>query len=232
MRKTVIVVEDGPGFFTTRVLAPLLNEAAWLLTEGARIEQIDAAMVAWGWPLGPFALLDEVGIDVGARVAAVLHESFGERFPPPPALARLVAAGHLGRKAGAGFYRVEPPARRQRRRLRKADERVYRLIGWRPRPVRKEEIVERCWLQMLDETARCLEEGVIAGPAAADLAVVLGLGFPPFRGGVLRQADRTGLPAVVARLDAHAAVHGSRFGAAALLRGMAQRGERFFPAAP
>lgn len=251
MRKTVIVVEDGPGFFTTRVLAPLLNEAAWLLAEGARIEQVDAAMVAWGWPLGPFALLDEVGIDVGAHVAAVLHESFGERLLPPPALARLVAAGHLGRKAGAGFYRAEAPERRSagaraagrggaraagrdeavrvRRRSRRPDERVYQLIGWRPRPVRKQEIVERCWLQMLDETARCLDEGVIASPAAADLAVVLGLGFPPFRGGVLRQADRTGLAAVVARLDALAVRHGSRFTAAPLLRDMAQRGERFFP---
>lgn len=257
MRKTVIVVEDGPGFFTTRVLAPLLNEAAWLLAQGARVEQVDAAMEAWGWPLGPFALLDEVGIDVGSHVAAVLHEGFGERLRPPPALARLVAAGHLGRKAGRGFYRTATPygaaagsggsgvqaaagagtsgpARRisgRRHPARRVDERVYSLLQWQPGDVADAEIAERCWMQMLGETVRCLEERVISTPGAADLAVVLGLGFPAFRGGVLRQADGEGLPAVVARLDALAALHGERFAVPVLLRRMAERGETFHPAA-
>lgn len=105
---------------------------------------------------------------------------------------------------------------------------VYPLLGWRPAPIGDEEVVERCWLQMLNETARCMEEGILTNPADVDLGVIFGFGFPPFRGGLLREADRHGLAWVVERLDAYAEVYGERLRPAALLRGMAGRGATFY----
>ena len=106
---------------------------------------------------------------------------------------------------------------------------VYRLLDWRPGQVSDEEIVERCWLQMLNETARCMEDGIIQDPADVDIGVIFGFGFPPFRGGLLQEADRQGLDRVVSRLEGYAARHGRRFEPAELLREMARKGERFYP---
>src|SRR6185295_11545568 len=222
MGKTVIVVGDGPGFFTSRVLGTMLNEAAWMLAEGARIEQVDRAMTRWGWPVGPFALLDEVGLDVARHAGENVRETLGERLAPPPVLQRLAGEGRLGRKTKHGFYLYEEKGGKR------IDESVYRLIGWREAPVEEREIVERCWLQMLNETARCMEEGIITNPADVDIGVIFGFGFPPFRGGLLREANRHGLAWVVDRLDGYAEKHGERLRPAALLRAMAARGERFY----
>ena len=105
--KTVIVVNDGPGFYTTRTLSAYMNEAGRLLDEGASIEAIDAALVDFGFPVGPITLLDEVGIDVGGKVGQVLAEAFGARMAPSEAMRRVVAAGRTGRKGGKGFYRYD-----------------------------------------------------------------------------------------------------------------------------
>ena len=220
MGKTVIVVEDGPGFYTSRVLAPFLNEAAWMLIEGARIEQVDAALTAWGWPVGPFTLLDEVGLDIARHASGVLVPALGERLEPPPVFARMIEAKRLGRKNGRGFYLYGDGPKR-------VDPEVYRLIDRREQPHDDGEIVERCWLQMLNETARCMAEGILADPAQVDIAVLFGFGFPPFRGGLLREADRLGLPAVVAKLAGYAARHGRRLEPAPLLSEMAQTGATF-----
>jgi len=233
MGKTVIVVGDGPGFFTSRVLAPFLNEAAWMLLEGARIEWVDAAMTRWGWPVGPFALLDEVGLDVARHVAEVLVEALGERLLPPPVFARLADAGRLGRKSGRGFYLYGEKGKR-------SDPAIHSMLGAMSGatggaagggPPADGEVAERCFLQMLNETARCIEDGVIADPAAVDLGVLYGFGFPAFRGGLLREADRRGAAAIVDRLDAYTARFGRRFEPAGLLREMARRGETFHRAA-
>jgi 3-hydroxyacyl-CoA dehydrogenase/enoyl-CoA hydratase/3-hydroxybutyryl-CoA epimerase len=222
MGKTVIVVEDGPGFFTSRVLGPFLNEAVWCLQQGARIEEVDGALQSWGWPVGALTLLDEVGIDVATHAGAVMLAHLGERLDPPPAFARLVADGRLGRKSGRGFYRYQG-------RDKQPDPAVYELIGWRPGHLDPAEIAERCWLQMLNETARTWEEGILRDPDAIDIGVVFGFGFPPFRGGILMEADRIGLDVVVARLAGYAARYGERLAPAPLLREMAARGERFHP---
>jgi 3-hydroxyacyl-CoA dehydrogenase / enoyl-CoA hydratase / 3-hydroxybutyryl-CoA epimerase len=222
MGKTVIVVGDGPGFFTSRVLGTMLNEAAWMLAEGARIERVDRAMRRWGWPVGPFALLDEVGLDVARHAGGVVRAALGERVAPPPVFEQMAADRRLGRKARRGFYLYEEKGGKR------ADEAVYGLIGWREAPVDDQEIVERCWLQMLNETARCMEEGIITNPADVDIGVIFGFGFPPFRGGLLHEADRHGLAWVVDRLDGYAEKHGERLRPAALLREMAGRGERFY----
>jgi 3-hydroxyacyl-CoA dehydrogenase/enoyl-CoA hydratase/3-hydroxybutyryl-CoA epimerase len=230
MGKTVIVVGVGPGFFTSRVLSPFLNEAAFLLLEGARIDRVDETMVRWGWPVGPFALLDEVGLDVARHASGVVVEALGERLLPPPVFARLAEDGRLGRKSGRGFYLYGEGGKRP-------DAAVYELVeplvvrrGGRADGLDDAEIAERCYLQMLNEAARCMEEGVITDPADVDVGVIFGFGFPAFRGGLLREADRRGLARIVDRLDTYTARLGSRFEPAGLLREMARRGETFHPA--
>ena len=222
MGKTVIVVGDGPGFFTSRVLGPFVNEAAWLLAGGAAVEQIDRAARDWGWPVGPLALLDEVGLDVAGHAGRVMAEAFGARMAPPPVLAALAADGRTGRKGGRGFYRYDGERKR-------VDEAVYELIGWEPAEIADDEIAERLWLAMLNETARSIADGVIENPVDVDLGVIFGFGFPAFRGGLLRHADRVGLDHVVARLSAHAERHGERLAPAPLLVEKAARGETFHP---
>jgi len=220
MGKTTIVVNDGPGFFTSRVLGPFVNEAAWILTEGASIEQIDKAMRRWGWPVGPLELLDEVGLDIAHHAGQVIGPFLGERVAPPPVFTRMVEDGRKGRKAGKGFYDYSGKEKRP-------DPKVYDLLGWSAAPVPDEEIVERCWMQMLNETARCIEEGVIENPTDIDIGVIFGFGFPPFRGGILREADRVGLDHVVRRLEEYAARYGKRLEPADLLRQMAGEGSSF-----
>ncbi|MBW8877809.1 MAG: enoyl-CoA hydratase/isomerase family protein [Acidobacteria bacterium] len=227
MGKTVIVVGDGPGFFTSRVLGTMLNEAAWMLAGGARIDQVDRAMTRWGWPVGPFALMDEVGLDVGAHVGEIMREALGERVAPPPVFQRMLDDRRLGRKAKRGFYLYIEEGK-GKKGTRPVDEAVYPLLGWREAPIGDEEIVERCWLQMLNETARCMEEGIITNPADVDVGVIFGFGFPPFRGGLLREADRQGLPWVVDKLEGYAGCYGERLRPADLLREMARKGERFY----
>lgn len=224
MGKTVIVVGDGPGFFTSRVLGAMLNEAAWMLTEGAAIEEADRAMTAWGWPVGPFALLDEVGLDVAAHAGEVVRAGTGHRLEAPALFERMLADGRLGRKSGRGFYLYEAGGQKGKR----VDEALTALLGWRKGEIAAAELVDRCWLQMLNETARCMEEKIIENPADVDLGVIFGFGFPPFRGGLLREADRRGLPWVVDRLEAFAARHGDRLVPAPLLRDLAARGATFY----
>lgn len=219
--KTVVVVNDGPGFLTTRVLAPLLNEAAWCLVEGASVEQIDRSMTRWGWPVGPLTLLDEVGLDIAGHAGEVMLRAFGERFAPPPVLSRLLADGRRGRKAKRGFYLYGPAGKQP-------DAELYALLDWKPAPANDEEIVDRCWLSMLNETARAMDEGIAENPADIDLAVLFGFGFPPFRGGLLREADRRGSRWVVDRLSALAERHGPRLNPAPRLLRMAEAGERFY----
>lgn len=223
MGKTIIVVNDGPGFFTSRVLGPFLNEAAWMLTEGATIEQLDRALTRWGWPVGPITLLDEVGLDIAAHAGAATRERLGNRVDAPPVFERMIEDGRTGRKGGRGFYLYEDGKKQD------VDESVYELIGWEPKSIPDHEIVERCWMQMLNETARCMEEGIIENPVDVDIGVIFGFGFPPFRGGLLKEADRVGVQYVVDQLDRYAEAHGERLRPADLLREMAEKDEQFHP---
>ncbi len=220
MGKTVIVVGDGPGFFTSRVLGPFVNEAAWILTEGASIEAIDRALRSWGWPVGPLELLDEVGLDIAHHAAEVMLPYLGDRVAPPPVLARMIEDGRKGRKAGKGFYDYSGKDKRP-------DPKVYELLGWKPSEVPAAEIVERCWLQMLNEVARTIEDGVIENPVDIDVGVIFGFGFPPFRGGILKAADRLGIAAVVETLRGYAERYGERLAPAPLLVTMAAEGRTF-----
>jgi 3-hydroxyacyl-CoA dehydrogenase/enoyl-CoA hydratase/3-hydroxybutyryl-CoA epimerase len=222
--KTVIVVGDGPGFYTSRILAPYMNEAAMLLLEGAAIEDIDGALTGFGFPVGPITLLDEVGIDVGAKVAKILHAAFGDRMAVPEAMAKVLEAGRLGRKNRKGFYVYAEGKEKA------VDATVYDLLpgGRRRRKVSRDEIAERCALQMLNEAALTLGEGVLRSPRDGDVGAVFGLGFPPFRGGPFRWADALGTGVVLEKMRALEGRLGPRFRPAPLLaeRGAASR--RFY----
>ncbi|HEY8038620.1 MAG TPA: fatty acid oxidation complex subunit alpha FadJ [Polyangiaceae bacterium] len=226
--KTVIVVKDGPGFYTTRVLAPMLNEAAHLVGEGVAVDAVDAAMVGWGFPVGPLQLLDEVGIDVAARVAQVLHAAFGERMTPPGALSKLVADERSGRKSGRGIYRYDEQAGGGEGR-RPVDAGVYALLGVQPTTrLPPEEIQMRCALALVNEAIRCFGEGVLRSARDGDVGAVLGLGFPPFRGGPFRYVDTLGAAEALRRVQGYADRFGERWRPAPLLVHMAKKGERFF----
>nr|XP_061812025.1 fatty acid oxidation complex subunit alpha-like [Nerophis lumbriciformis] len=221
MGKTVIVVNDGPGFFTSRVLGPFVNEALWCLYEGARIEQIDTALTGWGFPVGPLALLDEVGIDIAHHAGQTMMAAAGSRAQPSPVFKEMIDGKRLGRKGKRGFYDY-------RKKPKRVDESVYEMIAWDEEEIPEAEIVERCWMQMLNEIARTIEDGVIENPVDIDLGVIFGFGFPPFRGGILREADRLGLDYVVSRLKHYADRHGERLEPARLLQDMATGGSKFY----
>lgn len=222
--KTCIVVADGPGFYTTRILAGFLNEAVTLLEEGARIEDVDRAMKEFGYPVGPIALVDEVGVDVGAHVAADLGRAFADRgMEASGALPAMYDAGYHGRKNRKGFYRYPAKGRKT------PNDEVYALLGGAPRrDVPADEIQQRLALMMTNEAVRCLEEGVLRSAEDGDLGAVLGLGFPPFRGGPFHWVDGETPQAVVDRLNALAERHGRRFEPCPMLVEMATSGARFY----
>lgn len=222
--KTVIVVKDGPGFYTTRILAPYIAEAGFLLEEGASIEEIDRALTLYGFPVGPLQLLDEVGLDVASKIAGILEKAFGARLSPPRAFAKLHADGRAGRKNKKGFYGYAQKAKA-------ADATVYGVIGVKVAAGAHgvAEISERLSLQMINEAAHCLGAGILRSARDGDIGAVFGLGFPPFRGGPFHAADALGLGEVVARLRELEQRFGARFAPAPLLAEMASGQRKFYP---
>lgn len=220
--KTVIVVNDGTGFYTSRLLGPYLNEAAYLLEEGASVEAIDEAVADWGFPIGPLLLTDEVGIDVGAHVATILHAAFGDRMRGPDMMAGLIKDGRKGRKNGRGFYLYTDGKRGD------VDETVYDALGLGPRVrVSEEEIQERMSLVFINEATLCLQEGILRSARDGDIGAVFGLGYPPFRGGPFFTVDQMGADVVVAKLEALEARFGERFAPAQILKDHAETGKSF-----
>lgn len=225
--KVVIVVRDGPGFYTSRILGAFLNEAAHALSEGHRIEAIDDALVQLGFPVGPLQLLDEIGLDVGAKVGTILHDAFGDRLAPAPGMARLLADDRLGRKNARGFYLYDQDYRKGRR---PADTTVYELLG--VEAARMDDasgVAERCLLQMINEAARCIDEGIVRSPRDADVGAVFGLGFPPYLGGPCRYVDVNGARAVLSRLEGYRGRYGDRFVPAPVIERHASGGTSFYP---
>ncbi|HET7788271.1 MAG TPA: fatty acid oxidation complex subunit alpha FadJ [Myxococcales bacterium] len=224
--KTVIVVNDGPGFYTSRILAPYMNEAAFIFNDGAAVEDIDRALVEFGFPVGPMQLLDEVGIDVGAKVAHIMHQAFGERLAPPAGFEKLSESGRLGRKAKKGFYLYDDAASKKK----EVDRTVYDLTPQGQKRVSPPagEIAERCVLQMVNEAALCLGEGILRSARDGDIGAVFGLGWPPFRGGPFRYADSLGASQVVERLRRYQDRFGARFAPAPKLVDLAGSGGKFY----
>ena len=223
--KTVIVVNDGPGFYTTRILAPFMNEALLLLEEGASIQQLDSAMKKFGYPVGPVALFDEVGIDVGAHVAETLSDKFESRGAKTSNKAKeLVEAGYKGRKNKKGFYRYEKGSKKKK----EINTEIYEFFGGANRKSFKdEEIRQRMSLMMINEAVYCLQENILLSPADGDLGAILGLGFPPFLGGPFRYIDREGADTIVKRMEVLQKEHGARFKPADLLLDKSKTGGLF-----
>ena len=225
--KTVIIVNDSPGFFVNRILAPYIIEAGRMLDEGVAIEAIDRAMTDFGFPVGPITLLDEVGLDIGGKSGAIMAAAFGDRMQPAQSAGKVLAAGRLGRKAKKGFYLYDESGKKGG-----VDESVYELLptGSRRTEIPKEEIQRRCALALVNEAVRCVEEGIVRQPRDGDIGAVFGIGFPPFRGGPYRYVDAVGAAEIVRQLEVLNARHPGRFAPCALLLKMAHEGKRFYPA--
>ena len=222
--KTVIVVQDGAGFYVNRILAPYMNESGYLLAEGVAIDAIDQALVQFGFPVGPLTLLDEVGIDVGSKVGPILHQAFGERMKAAGVADRLLADSRYGRKSKKGFYRYEGVKKGEK----PVDKTVYGVLGVSgAKAMDAQEIVERCVLLMLNEAARCWDEGVIRSARDGDIGAVFGIGFPPFLGGPFRYADSLGIAELLAKLEHYRQRLGERFAPAEILVRMARENRTF-----
>ena len=226
MGKTPVVVRDAPGFLVNRILAPYLSEAVRLLEEGCRIEQVDSVMTDFGMPVGPLALLDDVGIDVAAKGGATLAEAFPDRLPVAGNFEILLHQGRLGRKTGRGFYRY-----RGTKREKPDPEGIVAVRrGAAPSDLHPPEVIEaRLLMPMINEAAFCLEDRIVGEPSKVDLAMIFGTGFPPFRGGLLKYADDLGIDRVVNRLEDLAERLGARFSPSPLLRTMAESRKTFYP---
>jgi 3-hydroxyacyl-CoA dehydrogenase/enoyl-CoA hydratase/3-hydroxybutyryl-CoA epimerase len=203
-----------------------LNEAVYLLMEGVPIPTLDRTLLDFGMPMGPMELIDEVGVDVAEKVAHILYKGFGARMNPAPLQGKLVAAGRLGKKASKGLYNYEGP-----KKTKVFDPEIYNLLGLtvNEKAVSQEEIIERCMLPMINEASRCLEEGVVASATEVDLGMIMGTGFPPFRGGLLRYADSLGAKTIVDRLKKYETRFSARFEPAPAMILRSEHDQKFYP---
>jgi 3-hydroxyacyl-CoA dehydrogenase / enoyl-CoA hydratase / 3-hydroxybutyryl-CoA epimerase len=229
--KTPIVVKDVAGFLVNRILLPYINEAGFLLQDGADLKHVDNLIEDFGMPMGPFVLADTVGIDIGYKVAKILNEGYGDRMAVCHLLGELAKNKNLlGKKSNQGFYKYSKEGKNLG---------VNSEIGQIVSKVRGEDhlqkshinnldIVDRCIFIMINEAARCLEENVVKNHRYLDVAMIMGTGFPAFRGGLLRYADEVGVGVVVVRLKEFSQSYGSRFEPAALLVKMDHDNQKFY----
>ncbi len=230
MGKTPIVVNDCPGFLVNRILFTYFAGFTLLLRDGADFRRIDKVMEKFGWPMGPAYLLDVVGIDTAHHASAVMSQGIPERFAfaDKPALAVMFEQKRFGQKNGSGFYRYELDKKGKQKKVE--DPVALDLIKALQREQRNfsdEEIIARMMVPMCNETVRCLEEGIVGTAAEADMGLVLGIGFPPFRGGALRYIDQTDAAEFCALADRYAAL-GPVYQATENLRQMAAEKRKFF----
>jgi 3-hydroxyacyl-CoA dehydrogenase / enoyl-CoA hydratase / 3-hydroxybutyryl-CoA epimerase len=227
MGKMPVVVKDGPGFLVNRLLLPYMAEAAFLLQEGMSIETVDKAYVKkFGMPMGPFALMDEVGLDVCIKVLKIFKKSFGERIEMAPCMDKLAESKRLGKKNLTGFYRYDSQGKRL-----DVDQSIYSALGLgQPsNPLSEEECLERGIFAMINECSRAFfDDKIVETPHEVDLAMIMGTGFPPFRGGLLRYADSLGADYVISQLQKYSAKSAKRLEPAAALKQLATNGGKFY----
>jgi 3-hydroxyacyl-CoA dehydrogenase/enoyl-CoA hydratase/3-hydroxybutyryl-CoA epimerase len=222
--KTPIVVKDVPGFLVNRLLAPYLNEATFLVAEGVPILDLDRVILEFGMPMGPMELIDEVGIDVGDKVSHILFDAYGPRMKGCELNSKVIATGRLGKKNGKGFYLYD-----QQGRKKGLDPEIESILGVSSQSgkVTEKEMVERCILPMINEASRALAEEVVGSAGEVDLGMIMGTGFPPFRGGLLRYADQLGAAHLVERLSHYSKTLGVRFEPSPTLLEMAAKKQTF-----
>jgi 3-hydroxyacyl-CoA dehydrogenase/enoyl-CoA hydratase/3-hydroxybutyryl-CoA epimerase/3-hydroxyacyl-CoA dehydrogenase/enoyl-CoA hydratase/3-hydroxybutyryl-CoA epimerase/enoyl-CoA isomerase len=224
--KSPIVVKDGPGFLVNRLLFPYMNESLELLLDGASVASVERAAKSFGMPMGPITLFDVVGIDVALFAGKVMHEAFPDRVVTSPILEDLYQAGRLGQKAGRGFF-----AYKDKKGKGTPDPAAGEIIAKHSRggseQFSTEQLMMRLFLPMLLEATRALEEGVVRAPQDVDLGLIYGIGFPPFKGGLLFWADTLGAAQIMELLKPYESL-GARYEPTTLLREMAQHGETFY----
>lgn len=203
MGKMPVVVKDGPGFLVNRLLIPYLNEATFLFQEGMDIKTLDDYYVKnFGMPMGPLALMDEVGLDVGIKVVKIFKKAFGDRIEVPEVMEKIEKAGRLGKKNSKGFYKYSSDGKRL-----EPDETIYSELGLKApvNPYSEKECIERGIFSMINECAMALnEDRIVETPHEVDLAMIMGTGFPPFRGGLCKYADSVGTLNIANALESYA----------------------------
>lgn len=220
--KTPIVVADTAGFFVNRILAPYMNESAQVLLSGEPIDHIDSALLDFGFPVGPITLLDEVGVDIGAKIMPILVNELGDRFKGPDVFDVLLNDNRKGRKSGKGFYLYDG-------KNKKVDKSIYTLLNLSPKEsAAGNDIALRCVLPMLNEAAQCLADGVIRSPRDGDIGAIFGIGFPPFLGGPFRYMDQIGAEKLVEMMNDAVNKYGERFKPCDKLVAMAAEHQRFY----
>ncbi|MDA0987239.1 MAG: 3-hydroxyacyl-CoA dehydrogenase NAD-binding domain-containing protein [Bacteroidetes bacterium] len=226
LKKVPIIVKNCPGFLINRVLLPYINEAIFALEEGFSIQEIDNAITYFGMPVGPLLLADEVGWDVGFKVAKILHNGYGDRMPLPSIVSKIDEnKDMLGRKSNKGFYIYD-------QKKKKPNPAILQLVQQKnilsKKLDRQKEIIDRCILIMLNEVSLCLEDNVIDSPEKVDFAMIMGIGFPPFHGGICRYADQRGIKEIVNRLTEFESKYGIRFTPSKLLVELAKSNKTFY----
>ncbi len=231
MGKTPIVVNDCPGFLVNRVLFPYFGAFDLLVKDGADFQQVDNVMSKFGWPMGPAYLIDVVGIDTGVHGAEVMAEGFPDRMKPDykGSIQAMYEAKRLGQKNDVGFYKYELD--KKGKKAKTVDPTAYEIIApfvtGEKREFDNQEIIDRMMLAFCNETVRCLEDNIVATAAEADMAMIMGVGFPPFRGGPCRYIDQTGVAEYVALCDKYAHL-GKAYEAPQMLRDMAANNKKFY----
>jgi 3-hydroxyacyl-CoA dehydrogenase/enoyl-CoA hydratase/3-hydroxybutyryl-CoA epimerase len=238
--KVPVIVRDSPGFLVNRVLFPYLLDAAELFGTGVDAERSDRALVEWGMPMGPLRLIDEIGVDITIDIANTLEKAYGQRDHVAPVLLWLRDQQMLGRKTGAGFYKYEGKAQTPNEALAQwlrsavagGVDRGRSAVSPRPEPASTppatdEELTHRLIFLMVNEAARCVEEGVVDSPEDADYGMILGTGFAPFRGGPLRFAEHFGIKRTVEELERLARTE-EKFTPCEILKKRARDGTKFY----
>jgi len=232
MGKTPIVVNDCPGFLVNRVLFPYFGGFSGLVEHGVDFERADKIMERFGWPMGPAYLLDVVGIDTAVHASDVMAEGFPDRMAHEgkSAIQVMLDNQRLGQKNGKGFYVYEEDRKGKPKKVH--DDEAHRLVAEVVRETRElsdDEIIARMMVPLCMETVRCLDEGIVGSPAEADMALIYGIGFPPFRGGALRYIDAMGVAEFVALAERLASELGALYAPTTRLKEMAANGGRFYP---
>lgn len=227
MGKLPVVVKDGPGFLVNRLLLPLLAEALFLLDDGMDVVKVDRMYThKFGMPMGPYRLMDEVGLDVCVKVLKIFKAAFPDRIETSNLVTKFAESKRLGKKNGLGFYKYD-----SRGKQLEFDPTVYTEFGLTSptNPLKEEECIRRGMFTMVNEASRALlEDRIVETPEEVDLAMIMGTGFPPFRGGLLRYADKTGIKTIVSELEVYESKYGKRFAPAKSLIELAQNGKTFY----
>lgn len=224
VKKTPVIVKDGPGFLVNRILMPYLNEAAFLLMEGVSIEDIDEACLNFGMPMGPCRLMDEVGIDVAVKVAKIMHDGLGARAKSNDLSSKLETAGLLGKKNQKGFYLYDEKGKHT-----DVNPAMGEFLTAAKKKMDEVDIQLRVFLPMINESAMILDEGIVTKAQEVDLGLIFGIGFPPFRGGLLKYADSEGLDNIVHKMKKFSDdVDSDRYELAPLLKRLVDEKKKFY----